>query len=164
MAKMSRSGFQAAPGFTLPELMMVLAVMAILVAMAIPNFARMTARDRVEVSAYDLQRRVALARQKAIAKRTQYRVVFDPAASTYTIECYRGGTWIPDPGEVFASDPSVNFTVDLNGDPANLDLLIEPMGTIDRSDGPARIVFTNQRGDSAVVSIVRTGRIRTKVY
>lgn len=150
-------------GYTLVESMVVLVVIAIVLAIAIPNFVRISARDRVEAAAFDLERTVMLARQKAIAKRRPYRVSINTHDGSYYVERQEGLSWTRDPNETFLLHDSVALDVQMGSDPANSILLLEPQGTIPSDDAPAYFRFSNERGDSATVSIVRTGRIRTRV-
>ena len=148
-------------GFSLVELMVVLTIAAILLTVAVPNFLRMTSRDRVEVAARDLHQALVLARQKALAKRASYRLRVLDGGATLRIERREGLAWIPDPQEDLELSEQVQLATSFGGNPGNVDLLIEPQGTILSEDAPARFSFSNQRNDSATVRMVRTGRIRT---
>jgi prepilin-type N-terminal cleavage/methylation domain-containing protein len=150
-------------GFTVTETMVVLAIVAIVLAIAVPNFVRFTARDKVEACAYDVERTLILARQKAVAKRRSYRVTFNVYDTSYYVERKEGVSWVRDPDETFSLHPSVQLGVVLGGNPANNVLVLEPQGTVASDDAPGRMTLFNDRADSATVSIVRTGRIRTRV-
>jgi prepilin-type N-terminal cleavage/methylation domain-containing protein len=151
-------------GFSLPELMVVLTIIGIVLVVAIPNFARITARDKVETAAYDLERNVALARQKAIAKRRPYRLTVNSYDGSYYVERKEGSQWVRDPDELFSLPETVELDLELGGDLTNCDLSFEPHGTIAANDAPAYFTFHNERADTALVSVVRTGRIRTRVH
>lgn len=150
-------------GFSLTELLVVMAIMAIIIGAAVPNFVRVSSRDRVEAAAYDLERTVTLARQKAVAKRRPYRVTMNTYDKSYYVERRDGLTWTRDPDEIVVVHPSVTMDVNLGANPSNSVLFLEPQGTIAEEDAPGYISFYNTRGDTAVVSVVRTGRIRTRV-
>jgi prepilin-type N-terminal cleavage/methylation domain-containing protein len=160
----SRHAHRPAPrgvgGFSLMELMVVLTVMGIILSVAMPNFVRIGRRDAVETAAYDLQRQISLARQKAVSRRARYRVSIDAGARTFTIDRRENGSWVPDPGETFTWCDRVDAVVSIGGTSANTDIELEPQGTVVATDAPAIIRFANAHGDTTTVSLVRTGRLR----
>lgn len=149
-----------ARGFSLTELMIVLVVMGIMLTVAVPNFARMGRRDKVESVAYDFHRALALARQKALAKRTQYKMTLDPTGHSFVVQRRDSGSWVNDPADPKTWDAEVALAAECGGSSSNLDILLEPQGTVAAADSPVRLTFTNAHGDTARVSLVRTGRIR----
>lgn len=70
----TRSTARAATGFTLVELMVTLAVAAILVAVALPSFQRMTANNTITNTYYDLMAAVRNARSEAVSRGAPIRV------------------------------------------------------------------------------------------
>ena len=151
-------------GFSLTELMIVLTIAGILLTSAVPNFVRMNSRDRVETAAYDVHRALILARQKALAKRTSYRVSILEGGSAVRIERRDEGEWVRDPAADIVLHESVRLETSFGESAGNQHLVIEPQGTVLAEDAPAVFVFTNDRADSAEVRAVRTGRIRTRVH
>jgi type II secretion system protein H len=147
-------------GFSLMELMVVLTVMGILLGVAVPNFVRIGRRDTVETAAYDLQRQMSLARQKAVSRRARYRVSIDPGARTFQVDRREGGAWVPDPAETFGWCERVDAVLNIGGNSGNTDIEFEPQGTVLATDAPAIVRFANAHGDTATVSLVRTGRLR----
>lgn len=69
-----------ARGFTAVELMIVLAIAAILVAAAVPNFAHMLQRHRATTAANEVLRAFTLARSQALS--TAQRVAIAPTTGT----------------------------------------------------------------------------------
>ncbi len=61
-------------GFTLIELMITLAVMAVLVTLAAPSFNSYIANQRVKAAAYDLLATLSLARSEAVKRNTDVSV------------------------------------------------------------------------------------------
>ena len=149
-------------GFSLPELMMVVAVAGILLTVALPNFVRFTARDRVATAADDLGGALMLARQKALAHRVSYRVTVSSGPTRIVIERKAGANWVADPAAPLLLHDSVHLQARFGSDPHNSDLLIDPQGMLRTEDAPAVFAFSNDRADSATVRMVRTGRIRTR--
>ena len=70
-------------GFTLIELMVVVALAAILLAVAAPSFQQMIARNRVEGVAGELSTDLQYARSEAVARNTQVGVI--AGANCYTV-------------------------------------------------------------------------------
>ncbi|MCK4303236.1 MAG: prepilin-type N-terminal cleavage/methylation domain-containing protein [Candidatus Eisenbacteria sp.] len=161
-APLPHTGHSGCAGFSMSELMVVLGIAGILVTVALPSFLNMGRRDSVETAAYDLQRTISLARQKAIAKRTQYRVTVDPAGLYCLVEKREAGAWVPDPADTLTFRPNLTMLVSAGGQMSNNDIVIEPQGTVLAQDAPAIITFFNDCGDSTRVSLVRTGRIRVR--
>lgn len=149
-------------GFSMIELMVVLTIVGIMLAAAIPNFARVSNRDKVMEVACDIQRTLTLARQKALAKRAPYRVTIDPISRTFRVDRHQMGAWVGDPPEVFAWREEVDISMSVGGVAGNYDIEIEPQGTLRAQDAPALLTFTNCHGDTVVVNFVRTGRIRVR--
>jgi type II secretion system protein H len=149
-----------ASGFSLPEMMIVLVIMGIVLSMAVPNFVRIGRRDAVEAAAYDIQRVLSVTRQKALAKRALYKVVFDTGNRRVSVFRKSAGAWVSDtaPDVEWREDLSLSLLV--GGSAGNLDVVLEPQGTVASSDAPAEFTFTNCHGDSSRINMVRTGRIR----
>ncbi len=147
-------------GFSLVEMMVVLVVMSIMLAVGMPNFLSIGRRDSVEGAAYDMQRTLSLARQKALAKRLQHRVVVDPSQRTYFVQRFEAGVWVFDSADTLSWHPEVELTMVAGGQATNFDIVIEQQGTLEVTDAPAALTFWNAHGDSTRVSFVRTGRLR----
>ncbi len=154
----------AQAGFQLIELMIVLTIAGILLTAAIPNFTRLTSRSRVESAASDVHRTLVLARQKALARRVPYRVMVIAGGQALRVERRDDGAWVADPVRDLLIPESLEMTTSFGGQSTNIDLIIEPQGTIRAEDAPAVFRFGNARGDSASVRAVRTGRIRADVH
>ncbi len=151
---------RGAGGFSLMELMVVLTVIGIVLGVAVPNFVRISRRDTVEATAYDLQRQISLARQKAVSRRAHYRVSINAEARTFQVDRRDNGSWVPDPAETFSWCDRVEALVTIGSSSGNTDIEFEPQGTVVALDAPAVIRFVNAQGDTATVSLVRTGRLR----
>jgi Tfp pilus assembly protein FimT len=141
--------------------MVVLAMIALLLTMALPDFLGYMNRGRVETAAQDLEARYRLARQRAITERSIYRLALNPGSGTYRIERQTGpSTWVGAPDETFSLPTGVNMTANLGGDGSNVDLVIDQRGVIDFDDVPA-LIRVQGANDTLGIRIVRTGRIRT---
>lgn len=74
-----------ANGFTMIELLVVLAVVAVLVGLAAPSFNEQMARRRLEGVATDLSIDLQFARTQAVSDRNSVQVVTDSGGSRYRI-------------------------------------------------------------------------------
>ena len=138
------------------------AIAGLLMAVAVPNFVRFNARDRVASAGSDLQAALTLARQEALARRVSYRVSVATGPTRIVIERKAGETWVADPAQPLEPHPSVQLQARFGTDPGNHDLLIDPQGMVRAEDAPAVFTFSNDRADTSTVRMVRTGRIRAR--
>jgi prepilin-type N-terminal cleavage/methylation domain-containing protein len=147
-------------GFSVIELLVVLAVTAIILTVALPNFLHYTNRDRVETAALDFEARFRLARQKALTQRSQYRLTLNTGDGSYFYERRVGNNWVRDPQDTFTLPGDVEMQINLGGSSSNSNLVVDQQGVIAQEDVPALVLFGGRR-DTMRVSIVRTGRILT---
>jgi type IV fimbrial biogenesis protein FimT len=96
------SGKYRSKGFTLVELMVVLCMIAILTAIAIPRFIDALPRYRLKAAARDLYSNMQKAKVKAIKEHKVWGISFDTTAGSYQI-CYEDG-----PAPVWASLNDIN--------------------------------------------------------
>ncbi|MCK7574682.1 MAG: GspH/FimT family pseudopilin [Chromatiales bacterium] len=67
--KTPRNLLATALGFTLIELVITIAILAILLSIAAPSFTRFTAEQRIRAAATDLQSALLIARSEAVKRR-----------------------------------------------------------------------------------------------
>lgn len=105
-------------GFTLVEIVIVIAIISILAALGIPSIIKMMPRVKLESNTRTLANEIAGLRMQAIAKSLEFRMVFDPAKDTYTLEkANSGGGFTPySSSQTFGSDmtSATGFTPDAN--------------------------------------------------
>ena len=80
-------------GFSMVELGVVLAIVGILVMTAVPSFTRVIPRIRLSNQASRLANEIAGQRMQAIAKSTDFRIVFDEAGDRYTLGKWNGSDY-----------------------------------------------------------------------
>lgn len=73
------------PGFSLVELVMVMAILAVMAAIAIPRYAQAAARYRAALAAHRVVVDLALARDRARSSSTSRTITFDLAAHRYSM-------------------------------------------------------------------------------
>lgn len=149
-------------GFNLIELMLVVAIIGIVVAAAVPSFASRSAWYRMDGAAKDMGSRISWARQKAVSSRTPYRMLIDRAGMAYSFERQdTDSTWTADPPDSFRIEGVDDFEVEIAGDADDDEVLFETRGTINDEDAPAVFRFYSTQGDTCALNLVRTGRITT---
>ena len=72
-------------GFTMIELLIVIAIIAVTAAVAIPNIISWIPTIRVNSAARDLVSEMQLARMKAVSERNNYVITFDTSTNQYSI-------------------------------------------------------------------------------
>jgi Tfp pilus assembly protein FimT len=99
----ARDGFQepiadrrSDAGYTLFELLVATGLMLLLLAIGVPGLSRLRAPYAMAGATRQIAADVQAARQRAIARNTSYRVNFDQANATYTVERQVGVAWVAD--------------------------------------------------------------------
>jgi type II secretion system protein H len=116
--------FHRQPAFTLIELVVVLFIVGMLAAVAVPRFAGSAVRQRVDAAARRVAADLNLARRHAYQSSASQTVTFDVAADRYKL------AGMPDPDR-----PAVDYEVDLGDEPYQADLLSANFS------GNAKVVF-----------------------
>jgi prepilin-type N-terminal cleavage/methylation domain-containing protein len=147
-------------GFTLLEILVVLAMIAILVSLAAPGMSGMMDSYRVSTASRQLITDLQFAKTKAVTENTSYRVAYDTANARYRVEKSDGtnnGPW-----RVFGdtASPGVSLAKDFTGNFVVFGQIGEAM---DSTNAPfavdARVIFTSATGSQRTVSIASSGRI-----
>lgn len=96
-------------GFTLVELMIVVAVVSILFTLVFPNMSRLMARSRLKDAARDVYFDMQSVRMRSIKEGREFAIQFDTTANAYKVIRDRGvdGKWNTDDDEVVKT---VNLT------------------------------------------------------
>jgi len=87
------TGSRRQAGFTLVEMMIVVAIIAIIAAIGIPSLSRMMPRVKLANNSRTLANEIAGLRMQAIAQSTEFRMVFDTDNDRYTLERANGAGW-----------------------------------------------------------------------
>jgi prepilin-type N-terminal cleavage/methylation domain-containing protein len=137
------------PGFSLIELMFVVAIFGLLVALAIPQLARYASSNQLKSAAQSIGGELRLARQKAIstgASQTMHFTINYPAGTTYDYHIHNGPTVGPCwslPNGITYVGGSVSPTLTSDG----------------RSSASGTIILRNQSGIRDTITVERSGLI-----
>jgi prepilin-type N-terminal cleavage/methylation domain-containing protein len=143
-------------GFTLTELMVTIAVVAILASLAIPNFIAWLPNYRLQSGAEEIQSTLQLARMTAIKENATATVTFNTANETYQASVLKSGVV-----RIFRSGRM----------PAGIDIFsavfgggafvrFDSQGTaINNTDGSAQLINNSGRAKTITVSITGNSRI-----
>ena len=80
-------------GFSMVEMMVVIAIIGVLATLGVPSLVRMVPRIRLANQATQLANEIAGQRMQAIAKSTDFRMVFDATGDSYTLEKWDGAAF-----------------------------------------------------------------------
>lgn len=149
-------------GFTLVELAIALAVLAVLVAAGVPSFGAALARHRLQAAAQHLQADLSLARQQAVAHGQSAHLSLQPGTQWcwalslgVAVDCRNARPGAFDGGEVLKvvhADAHPNTTL-AEAAPMALDART---GT--RLSAAGQALFTSRHGDRLAVQLNTLGR------
>jgi len=131
-------------GFTLVEMLVVIAILAVMAAVSVPAIRDLRARDPLVLAASVTTTLLARARLTAVERATPVRVVIDPVGLHYWVRALRSGAA---PDSVMSDTLLIPGDVTLGGTSARLAVTFTPSG---EASGDA-IVLT-WRGRSASVA------------
>jgi len=153
--KCSAPGFQAArPGFSLIEIIIVLALIAIVSAMLLPSLGRSLAQVRLQRAATVVASSLQHARSIAARQRSPVRLSIDSARQVLRVRDYKN------PGTVYAEhrfDRTAEYAVGRLA-VSDTSLVIYPNGL---AAGSIDVTLTTMN-KSRVIRMTRTGQIRIK--
>jgi Tfp pilus assembly protein FimT len=140
---------RATGGFTAMELVIILALIAVVVAIAIPSYKRMELNANLRSAARDIQGRIAYLREKAMADNTRYTLTFDKANNRYRSSDMKEDEWKY--GSSFGQDIRIS-SVAFGGGSA---VTLETRGTLAVA---GNIVLANSRDSTATIRCNLAGR------
>jgi len=159
-------------GLTLVEMMMAIAVLAVLTAVAVPNYLSWLPDMRLKDAAGDIRSDIQLARQKAIRENGNVALLFDMSANRYTIFVDNGAggsathakNWIRDGSEeliksIALPDNVVMYAAVFSGGVPRL--RIDGRGLPNGLGGNVRLRNANNKCRKLVISML--GRIREQI-
>ena len=77
---------KSSKGFTIIEMMIVIAIIGVILTVAAPNFNAYRQNTNLKEAARDISSDISLYRQRAVTENRGYKITFSAAANTYTIQ------------------------------------------------------------------------------
>lgn len=145
-------------GFTLIELMIGIAVLAVLAGVAIPNYIGWLPKRHLQSSAIDVQSAINLAKLTAIRENTDVILTFDPANERYLAFIDTNEDGDQDSGERTIRSKEMSPGINLHSTTiAGNKLTFDSRGLADSSGD---ITLRNRRGENRVINVTITGMSR----
>jgi prepilin-type N-terminal cleavage/methylation domain-containing protein len=166
----SVQGMRSDRGFTLVELLIVLAMIGIISAIAIPSLSSSTERNAVWTASEQIGTQIRQARLKAITRNTPFRVAFDcPAAGQYRVlavdgtidDADRCTQTIEHDSGVFTMPPNVSYTADVPALQVNGRGVYSVIGV---GDLPLTITVQYSDTHSRSLTVSLTGQINFETF
>ena len=162
-------------GFTVVELMIVLAIMGIMLVLAVPSFVQFTRNSRIKSGSQMVVSALRTARSYAITKRKNHRVIIDTvmnAVKVYEDDMGTLSDWKVMPKTIVISSDDISKSLDVPypDDSAAITsskLMVEfkPTGATTTSYSSVEIQVSDDdktNPDTSYIEIMRlTGRVRT---
>jgi len=136
-------------GLTVTELIITLALIAIVGAIAMPSFNRMTVNGNLRSAARDIQGRIAYLKGRAMADNTQYTFTFDVANNRYRSSDMKADEW------KYASSFGQSIRITSVSFGGGSTVALETRGTLAQA---GNIVLANSRGSTATITCNLSGR------
>jgi len=137
-------------GFTLIEVILVLAILGLFSIFIVPNFKKTLAKYKLEVAAQELAQNIRITQQKSITEGVSHKIVLDlNKKDNYQMLSGRRGKLIKLPSGVYF-DWTTYSEVDKT-------LVFYPTGAPNRG---GTIAITNGRDTLFVIVSIATGRVR----
>jgi prepilin-type N-terminal cleavage/methylation domain-containing protein len=132
-------------GFTLLEVMVVVAIVGIATALSYPNISNTLEERQLELSAREISSTIQTARFLAITAKNRHRVRFWAYGGTYgyTVESETSSGWASPRGTVARRIP-IRFAPVLSL-PSSSDIIFDGLGLVDNFDGAKNTITLSSR-------------------
>ncbi|MDY6855617.1 MAG: GspH/FimT family pseudopilin [Thermodesulfobacteriota bacterium] len=178
-------------GFTATELVVVMAIISVLTAFAIPHFIGMQPTMRVNSASRDLTSEMQLAKMKAVSQRNNYVITFDTTNNQYKIyddndndfatagaesgelkktvdidSSYTGIQFGYVSGQTGTGGSTISTSVTFSGTPPSVTFY--PDGTANKLGSvymiPTQDISTSKTISQRAITVLLTGRVRLYKY
>jgi prepilin-type N-terminal cleavage/methylation domain-containing protein len=144
-------------GFTLMELIITMAIIAIVAFIAVPSFQRIAINGNLKTAVRDIASDFALYKERAVAENCMYRISLNVAGNSYQLQqCNNTGS--PCGGWTAIQDKNLSgYANDIifdSGETTITNCDIQTRGTVDMGT----IVLRNSRSSTGTIRINITGR------
>ena len=145
-------------GFTLLELIITIAILAVVAGIAYPTFQRYAINGNLKTAVRDLAADFTLYKERAVAESRMYRIVLDVANGNYDIrQCGATGSSCGGGYNSIQVKNLANIANDITFDSVNTtvtDYFFQTRGTVTNGT----IVLRNSRNSTGTITINITGR------
>jgi prepilin-type N-terminal cleavage/methylation domain-containing protein len=153
-------------GFSLIEMLVVCALLGIMAAVATPSFITYQQNSNLKEAARDLASDINYWRQRAVAEQVRYRIIFNQATNSYTIQIEspaNTGNYINLPANATKTPNSISSSIIIsNVNLPNQWITFQPRGTLDASGSVT--LQHNIRLSTANINTYFTGRVVNVAY
>jgi len=147
-----------ARGFTLIEGLVVLAVLAVLISLTLPNLRRTMARGKLLTPVRDVERLVSVGRLKAVNSRQSVTMTFTVGESQDSVAV--SGTRMSGLEQNYQLPLGIRFRRPDSGSPVPSPVVLTPTGSVEGNADPV-VYFGDERGNFIRLTFSRaTGQIR----
>lgn len=147
-------------GFTLVELMIVMAIFAVIATIITPSFLTWRDRSKVKGDAVNLRATFEMAKLRAIKHNTNVVVLF-PNTTSYQAFIDTNNSGARDAGETIIADRSLKAGVTItNNTFIGSDMAFNPRGAANGPNSTGTITMTSPGGQQYSVVVSSFGRVR----
>lgn len=152
-------------GLTALEILITLAILAVLTLIATPSLLSAYQRYRLHQAAWQVAGDLRLARQKAVTTQRSYRLTYivdgAPAnPNTYVIERLEGAVWIQEsPQAPGRFGLGTGVALDGASTPTGRQLIFDPKGTASPTIPGIRLILRTLQGDQATIQVDGVGTV-----
>lgn len=140
---------QCQKGFSLIELIMICAIIAVLSLIAVPSFLRYTANTNLKSAVREVASDILNQKEKAISENRKQRILFDNNNELYTLQENTSGTTYTTTETKYLKPFGSNIDIT-----DNYTITFQTRGTANNGT----IKLTNNRGSTATITVNITGR------